>query len=192
MAEIEAKIAPFINVKFYLTGAWGEQRTTHKHAGVDLSTGQKSNVYNMFKGTCIRVDHDGSTNSGYGAYIIIQEDSGRTWLYGDLAEFSSFSVGDTIEQGEQISSEGNPSGTGSTGYHVHVELEMLNKGDSFKFGYSNSTNPCEIMGLTNVAGTSNVYIYNGSPYVPPTPTETKKKKHKFPWFIYYNYFRNKY
>lgn len=54
-------IAPFINVPFYVTGAWGEQRATHKHAGVDLSTGLISNVYNMFTGTVITVDHDGST-----------------------------------------------------------------------------------------------------------------------------------
>ena len=45
---IECNIAPFINIKFYLTGAWGEQRATHKHAGIDISTGKKSNVYNMF------------------------------------------------------------------------------------------------------------------------------------------------
>ena len=38
-------IAPFINIGFYVTGAWGEQRATHKHAGVDLSTGKTSNVY---------------------------------------------------------------------------------------------------------------------------------------------------
>lgn len=58
---IECNIAPFINIEFYLTGAWGEQRATHKHAGIDISTGQKSNVYNMFEGTVISVTH-----SGYG------------------------------------------------------------------------------------------------------------------------------
>ena len=128
-------IAPFINQGFYLTGTWGEQRATHKHAGVDLSTGGKANVYNMFKGTCIVVDHTGTTGSGYGPYIIIQEDNGRTWLYGDLEKFSNYKVGDVIEQFALISTEGNPSGTSSTGLHVHVELEMLGKGQAFKYGY---------------------------------------------------------
>ena len=49
---IECNIAPFINIEFYLTGAWGEQRATHKHAGIDISTGKKSNVYNMFDRNC--------------------------------------------------------------------------------------------------------------------------------------------
>ena len=61
---IECNIAPFINIEFYLTGAWGEQRATHKHAGIDISTGKKSNVYNMFEGTVISVTHSG-TGGGY-------------------------------------------------------------------------------------------------------------------------------
>ena len=55
----ECNIAPFINIEFYLTGAWGEQRATHKHAGIDIATGLKSNVYNMFEGTVISVTHSG-------------------------------------------------------------------------------------------------------------------------------------
>lgn len=83
--------------------------------------------------------------SGYGAFIIIQETSGRTILYGDLANFSSYNVGDTIEAGALISTEGNPAGTTSTGYHVHIEQENLSYGDSFKYGYANSVNPCTAM-----------------------------------------------
>lgn len=60
-----------------------------------------------------------------GPFIIIQSDDGTTWLYGDLSPFSGLSVGDRVLQGQQIATEGNPAGTGSTGYHVHIELEML-------------------------------------------------------------------
>lgn len=94
---IECNIAPFINIEFYLTGAWGEQRATHKHAGIDIATGLKSNVYNMFEGTVISVTHSGY-GGGYGPNIIIQEDSGRTWLYGDLEAFTNWSVGDRIKK----------------------------------------------------------------------------------------------
>ena len=37
---IECNLAPFINQPFYITGTWGEQRQTHLHAGLDLSTGR--------------------------------------------------------------------------------------------------------------------------------------------------------
>lgn len=179
-------IAPFINIGFYVTGAWGEQRATHKHAGVDLSTGKISNVYNMFDGTIISVTHSGY-GGGYGPNIIVQEDSGRTILYGDLSEFSSYSVGDKIKTGDLISKEGNPTGTASTGYHVHVEVELITKGQPFKYGYDNSVNPCEIMGIQNVVNGTE-YIYNGSP-IPPTPE--KKKKHKFKWVLYAKKLREK-
>lgn len=139
----------------------------------------------MKDGIVIYQDTNGTSGSGYGPYIIIQSLDGTTWLYGDLENFTPFTLGQTLLQGEYISKEGNPTGTSSTGYHVHVELELLNYGESFKYGYNNSSNPCIPLGLPNQAG--GPYIYNGSP-VPPTPTQVLKKK-KFPWFIYAKKFR---
>lgn len=105
-----------------------------------------------------------------GPNIIIQSLDGTTWLYGDLSPFSGISTGDFIRQGQYIAQEGNPAGTGSTGLHVHVELEMLNYGDSFRYGYANSSNPCTPLGLPNQIG--GPYIYDGSPII-------KKKKNKW-------------
>lgn len=118
-------LAPFINQNFYITGTWGEPRTGHLHAGLDLSTGGINPVYNMVEGTVIFVDANGTTGSGYGPYIIIQSSTGVTWLYGDLSPITGYSVGDHVLQGQRIATEGNPAGTGSTGYHVHIELELL-------------------------------------------------------------------
>ena len=42
-----------------------------------------------------------------GPNIIIQEDTGRTWLYGDLEEFTSWSIGDRIKKGDLISKNKN-------------------------------------------------------------------------------------
>lgn len=124
-----------------------------------------------------------------GPNIIIQEDSGRTWLYGDLEEFSSWSIGDRIKKGDLISKEGNPTGTSSTGNHVHVELEMLSKGESFKYGFNNSENPCPILGIENTVN-KKAYIYTGIvPPEPPGPTPTKKTN-KFKWVLYANKIRN--
>ena len=120
-----------------------------------------------------------------GPYIIIQSLDGTTWLYGDLSPFTPFTIGETILQGQYIATEGNPGGTGSTGYHVHVELEMLTYGESFKYGYANSSDPATPLGLPNQEG--GPYIYDGTP-VPPTPT---LKKGKFPWVLYARKLRNK-
>ena len=121
----QCTLAPFINQNFYITGTWGEPRSGHLHAGLDLSTGGINPVYNMVAGTVIFSDPNGTTGSGYGPYVIIQGSSGTTWLYGDLSPFTGLSVGTYVQQGQYISTEGNPAGTASTGYHVHIELELL-------------------------------------------------------------------
>ena len=170
----QCNLAPFINQEFYITGYWGEPRSGHLHAGLDLSTGSINDVYNMKDGYVIYQDPNGTDGSGYGPYIIIQSLDGTTWLYGDLSPFTAFTIGEFIQQGQYLAKEGNPSGTSSTGYHVHVELEMLNYGESFKYGYNNSSDPATPLGLPNQNG--GPYIYYG------IPTETKK--HKFNWVVF--------
>lgn len=167
--------APFINQPFYITGYWGEPRATHIHAGFDLSTGGINNVYNMYEGDVIDVNLDG-TGSGYGPNIIIQSLDGMTWLYGDLSPLSGFSIGDHLLQGQYIGTEGNPSGTSSTGYHVHIELEYLTYGEAFKYGYENSSNPGIPLGLPNEEG--GPYIFDGTP-IPPTPTPSSSNTKKW-------------
>ena len=172
----ECTLAPFINQNFYITGTWGEDRGGHIHAGLDLSTGGQNNIYNMKEGKLIFQDPQGLNGSGYGPYLIIQSIDGTTWLYGDLSEFTPFILGQTIRQGQFLAREGNPAGTGSTGYHVHIELEMLTYGQSFMYGYENSSDPATPLGLPNEEG--GPYIYNG---VHPIISETTKK---FPWVLY--------
>lgn len=96
-----------------------------------------------------------------GPFIIIQSLDGTTWLYGDLQPITGITLNQILPEGAYISKEGNPSGTGSTGYHVHVELEMLSYGEAFKYGYNNSSNPCIPLGLPNQIG--GPYIYDGTP-----------------------------
>ena len=143
----------------------------------------------MKQGIVIYQSPDGSDGSGYGPNIIIQSPDGTTWLYGDLSEFMPFTIGQTIQQGQYLAQEGNPSGTGSTGYHVHIELEMLNYGESFKYGYNNSSDPCTPLGLPNVTG--GPYIYDGTtPPTPPVPPVIRKRK-KFPWAVFTKIIRNR-
>lgn len=195
MALVQVSLAPFINKEFAVTGAWGEPRSGHLHAGIDLATvgsgGVGQPVYSMSEGVVTRVDQtDQGTN--YGAMCIIwNQTNNDLWLYGDLGDNSiPLTVGQTVQQGQQVGIEGNPGGTPSTGLHVHLEKENQADGE-FKFGYNNSIDPTTGTGIQNVVYTTSgeTYIYDGQP-VPPTPVEGTKKK-KFPWSIFTRKIRNR-
>lgn len=185
MALVQCNLAPFINQEFAVTGAWGEPRSGHIHAGIDLASVGTGSVpqpiYSMSGGEVIRVDQT-DQGTGYGAMCIVwNHDNNDLWLYGDLSDNMVVAVlGQTIQQGQMIGYEGNPSGTASTGLHVHLEKENQPDG-VFKFGYVNSINPVSGTGIQNVVYTTSgeTYIYDGTP-VPPTLS----KQNKFPWVLY--------
>lgn len=185
MALVQCNLAPFINQEFAVTGAWGEPRQGHIHAGIDLASVGTGSVpqpiYSMSGGEVIRVDQT-DQGTGYGAMCIVwNHDNNDLWLYGDLSDNMVVAVlGQTIQQGQMIGYEGNPSGTASTGLHVHLEKENQPDG-VFKFGYVNSINPVSGTGIQNVVYTTSgeTYIYDGTP-VPPTLS----KQNKFPWVLY--------
>ena len=164
--------------------------------GIDLATvgsaGVGQPVYSMSDGVVTYVDYDGSSGSGYGPYVIIWNQSNNDlWLYGDMGNNPSVSLGQQILQGQQIGVEGNPSGTSSTGLHVHLEKENQSDG-IFKYGYSNSIDPTIGTGIYNEVYSSDgrIYIYDGTP-VPPTPPTEEVKRKKFKWVLYANRFRNR-
>ena len=178
MVEVQATLAPFINQEFVVTGAWGEPRSGHIHAGIDLASlgsgGVAKPVYSMSQGVVTRVDQT-DQGTGYGAMCIIWNQSNNDlWLYGDLGDNSiPLTVGQNVVQGTQVGLEGNPSGTASTGLHVHLEKE--NQADGiFKFGYNNSIDPTTGTGILNEVYTTSdeYYIFDGTP-VPPTAEEKK-------------------
>jgi murein DD-endopeptidase MepM/ murein hydrolase activator NlpD len=181
----QCNLAPLINEEFLVTGAWGEQRTGHIHAGIDLQTrkayqtGVGQPVYSMCDGI---VQFVGS-NAGYGPYVIIYNPTNNDlWLFGDMDSNIVVTQGQNILQGQQIGYEGNPSGTASTGLHVHMEKE--NHGNNtWLGGYQNSVDPTAGTGIKNVKYSVEyiVYIYDGTPVPPepPTPSEDNNSKK---WF----------
>jgi murein DD-endopeptidase MepM/ murein hydrolase activator NlpD len=191
MVLVQATLAPFINQEFVVTGAWGEPRSGHIHAGIDLASlgsgGVAKPVYSMSEGIVTRVDQT-DQGTGYGAMCIIWNQSNNDlWLYGDLGDNSiPLTVGQNVVQGTQVGVEGNPTGTASTGLHVHLEKENQSDG-IFKFGYNNSIDPTTGTGILNEVYTTSdeYYIFDGTP-VPPTRAEKKR----FPWVIYANKLRN--
>ena len=185
MVEVQASLAPFINQEFVVTGAWGEPRTGHIHAGIDLASlgsgGVAKPIYSMSDGIVTRVDQT-DQGTGYGAMCIIWNQSNNDlWLYGDLGDNSiPLTVGQQVQQGQQVGVEGNPAGTASTGLHVHLEKENQSDG-IFKFGYTNSIDPTTGTGILNEVYTTSdeYYIYDGTP-IPPTQEVTKK----FNWPVF--------
>ena len=166
----ECNLAPFINIDFYLTGAYGEVRPDHVHKGVDLSTGGQNAICSMNTGTCSLKSYDAG---GYGNYLIIKGDNGMGFLYGDLNNVQ-INQGDRVTQGQIIAYEGNP--PASTGYHVHMEQQDLtNHNWQYTWDSNVFINPCLIMGIPNVVSYVNAYIYYGTP-IPPTPISNKNTK----------------
>ena len=192
MALIQCNLAPFINQEFAVTGAWGEPRSGHIHAGIDLASvgsgGVAKPIFSMSEGIVTRVDQY-DTGTGYGALCIIwNQTNNDLWLYGDLGDLTVVPyVGQQVQQGTLIGLEGNPAGTASTGLHVHLEKENQSDG-VFKFGYANSIDPTTGTGIQNVVYTTSgdTYIFDGTP-VPPTSAEKKK----FPWVLYARKLRDK-
>jgi murein DD-endopeptidase MepM/ murein hydrolase activator NlpD len=182
---INVNLAPYINEEFVVTGAWGEQRSDHIHAGIDMQTrkayqtGVGQPVYSMCNGYVTTV----ASNSGYGPYVIIYNPTNHDlWLFGDMDSNRTVVTGQTVTQGQQIGYEGNPAGTASTGLHIHMERE--NHGNSQWYGgYRNSVDPVAGTGIRNerYSTSGEVYIYDGTP-VPPGPTPGDEDDNSKKWF----------
>ena len=179
-ADYIARIAPFIRAKFYVTAEFWEDRGSYYHKGLDISTGENTNLYSMCDGEVIRVAYD---PDGFGNYIIIKEvGTGLGFLY---AHMSSVAVtqGQAIRNGELVGVEGS---TGhSTGIHLHLEMQpLLTRDWIFSGDFQDYINPAEFMNIPNQTGISAVYYG-----IKPTPTISKRNK--FPWVLYARKLRNK-
>ena len=90
--------APFINVNFWLTGPFWEDRgpshVPRYHKGVDLATSNgNSPFYSIQTGEVIGKGY----TSGYGHYLITRDpNTGIAFFYADMDEASSLSVGDIV------------------------------------------------------------------------------------------------
>ena len=197
MAQNVRKIAPFIKDEFTITSPWWNERInpitgeTEIHRGLDIATVGSKPVYSMLKG----IIHSKGTDSSQGNWVVIYDNNPSSPFYGYATRYMHLvnpplmPVGTIIDRGQYVADEGT---TGdSTGIHLHVEMQDLNRwGGQWHWSYvkSDYLDPTVFMGIDNIYGTT--WIYDGTPYVPPSPTPTTKK-HKFPWVLYANKIRNK-
>lgn len=198
--NIVRNIAPFIDDRFLITSPWWNVRinpiTGKKqiHRGLDIATSGKKPVYSMLTGIVHSKGYDGSQ----GNWIVITDHRpespvfGYATLYMHLDQPSPLNVNDTVTQNQQVGLEGTTGA--STGVHLHVEMQDIRRfGWTWHWSYTKSDylDPTVFMGIDNIDDTW--WIYDGTPYDPPTPPEPtpsgEKEKKKFPWFIYYNRWR---
>ena len=177
-----ARVAPFINEVFTVTGAQPYYDDGSIHGGFDISTGINSPLYSMTSGIVLYSQYN---SGGYGNCIIIQDQqTGTAILYAHLRDLPLKGVGQTVGFLELIGYEGN---TGqSTGIHTHLEIQYNTLGSGWNWNIPKLDRPhvADFMGIPNVYLTQ--AIYNGTP--PPTPTT---RKSNFKWVLYANKLRER-
>lgn len=132
---------PPLDIPIILAGTFGELRSNHFHAGIDIKTQQREGlpVFGIGDGTITRIK---VSLWGYGKVLYVAHPNGYTSVYGHLQKFSpkieayikelqykkrSYEVevfpdyGELkIEKGELIAYSGNTGG--SAGPHLHFEI----------------------------------------------------------------------
>lgn len=130
-----------MGIPLILAGTFGELRSNHFHAGIDIKTQQRQGlpIYAIEDGSVTRIK---ISHWGYGKVIYVAHPNGYTSVYGHLQKFSpnlekyikeiqyqkrSYEVevfpdyGELkVEKGELIAYSGNTGG--SSGPHLHFEI----------------------------------------------------------------------
>lgn len=112
-------IFPVGTEDYRFSGAFGEDRKTHTHQGIDISTKGASGIaaLSVMDGEVVYRN----TKGGYGNTIIIRNDDGYYCLYGHLNSYASdLKPGDRVKAGQQIGVVGSTGN--STGNHLHFEV----------------------------------------------------------------------
>jgi murein DD-endopeptidase MepM/ murein hydrolase activator NlpD len=100
-----------------ITGAFGEQRPGHIHAGIDIAAAMGTPIRAADSGRVVLMAWTG----GYGNYTCIQHTASLSTCYGHQSRFGT-SNGASVHQGQVIGFVGS---TGhSTGAHLHFETRV--------------------------------------------------------------------
>ena len=103
-----------------ITGAFGEQRPGHIHAGVDIAAAEGTPIRAAANGR-VALMQPVAASGGYGNYTCIQHTAALASCYAHQVRFGT-SVGANVKQGQVIGYVGN---TGhSFGAHLHFEARI--------------------------------------------------------------------
>lgn len=193
--NIVRNIAPFIKVRFLITSKWWNERVnpitgkTEIHRGLDIATSGSKPVYSILNGIVHSLGYDVSQ----GNWIVIKDNNensstfGYATLFMHLANVPDVKEGDEIAKGQKIGDEGTTGA--STGIHLHVEMQDLNRFNNvwhWSYNKSDYLDPTAYMGIDNIANTW--WYYDGI----PAPEPKKIKKTKFKWVLFLRNIRKRY
>jgi murein DD-endopeptidase MepM/ murein hydrolase activator NlpD len=103
-----------------ITGAFGEQRPGHIHAGIDIAAGEGTPIHAADAGRVVLMQGVGASG-GYGNYTCVQHTATMSTCYAHQSRFGT-SMGASVSQGQVIGYVGN---TGhSFGAHLHFEVRI--------------------------------------------------------------------
>jgi murein DD-endopeptidase MepM/ murein hydrolase activator NlpD len=103
-----------------ITGAFGEQRPGHIHAGIDIAAGIGTPIHAADDGRTVLMQGIGASG-GYGNYTCIQHSASLSTCYAHQSRFGT-SMGASVNKGQVIGFVGN---TGhSFGAHLHFEVRV--------------------------------------------------------------------
>jgi hypothetical protein len=123
-------------VKGEVVAHWGDQRQTHKHAGIDIAAPMGTKIGAAAEGDVVETGYDAT---GYGNYVVLRHRDGRETLYGHMSKVSVHSG--KVKLGEKIGEVGS---TGeSSGPHLHFNVGK--KGATDINGFENTDNPLDFL-----------------------------------------------
>ncbi|HUR85402.1 MAG TPA: peptidoglycan DD-metalloendopeptidase family protein [Solirubrobacteraceae bacterium] len=103
-----------------ITGAFGEQRPGHIHAGIDIAAASGTPIHAADDGRVILMQGVGASG-GYGNYTCVQHSASLSTCYAHQSQFGT-SLGASVDKGQVIGYVGN---TGhSFGAHLHFEVRV--------------------------------------------------------------------
>jgi murein DD-endopeptidase MepM/ murein hydrolase activator NlpD len=103
-----------------ITGAFGEQRPGHIHAGIDIAAGIGTPIHAADDGRVVLMQGVGASG-GYGNYTCVQHSASLSTCYAHQSQFGT-SLGASVNKGQVIGLVGN---TGhSFGAHLHFEVRV--------------------------------------------------------------------
>ncbi|MEY2442294.1 MAG: hypothetical protein QOJ46_1720 [bacterium] len=103
-----------------ITGAFGEQRPGHIHAGIDIAAPNGTPIHAAQNGKVVLMQGIGASG-GYGNYTCVQHTATMSTCYAHQSRFGT-SMGARVTQGQVIGFVGN---TGhSFGNHLHFEVRI--------------------------------------------------------------------
>lgn len=155
MADFQCKIAPFIDILFYVTQIFWNNNS---HKGIDLATSRidgNVELYSMCNGIVIE---KGYQENGWGYYIIMRDSkTDLGFLYAHMSKESQLNVNDNVKIGQFVGFEGT-SGN-STGIHLHLEMQYIkNNKWTISSNKDDYVDPSEFLGIPNEKGITAIYI----------------------------------